>query len=1789
MRRKSIILISSLAVAIATLTLAVFTGRAERLSLVTENVGMEQYGAVPERITYRGMAVLEGDIPATAGNVKSLERCPFAGYNVSGIIYVPSPSELLGTPKSSDLYAFKEYIAISKVSNRSVIISEPVNLRVEYGGKFSFSSSRNVLTTDGDVVIYAVYRYKGYKVECIPCVETTDNIGGGKFVGGGKIAPGGTLELNHPNPDSSYRLGKLHIEGDNGLRFDIENYDIGPKIIIEATEKSFNVYRDSNRNTVIEICTPIRIYAVFVSEDPNISMAVVRSIPDNAMRLTLDTGNGVQRSDGVVTSELSRTAKSMIAGYNNFNKNGEDWYDFLEGSNFFDAAYFVDTDGSVKPIRENTPQWATMREPVNGSREVWIELNQSVLKETKCIPEIIVPCKLKNDAYKYAAITGCEPYEGGSAVATIRSRKEAFGTQITAYPNDGYDFDYWSWNENGVEKTSHDRQMNVYIDGLKYYTAHFKRAYYKVSVVEMKPSNGGRIDGEGYYKKTTSPTTIKLYANTDYELESCNYVTSDGINHSATIPAAQTTFDFEIPEIKEDIALHVSFKSLKYKVSTHPQEDANGCTSYISNTVTVGTDREVEARDDDTLYLKATPDEKHNFQYWKNSKGAIIKGAKDGDSYTATVTAAGADEYTAYFNNKNNQIYLTEYPNDAEVGKVSFNMEVPTTGGVYDTERGKNVTLKATVVDGNYDFSEWQITDPDGRAMPSNTSNPLNMPNYNPEKDGQYVYTAVFKPIQCIINANATPASMGRVTIGDGKTKDGTEGSRTVDKGTQVVLTAIPADMGGGKFYIPEYWTDDAGNSYQGEMDIIEDPASPDPSNPNYLIINRLKVTATDARKTYTAHFSQSESTITIYSDPSDKGLVQFNNEPPTEYGYYSVTGFSTFTLNAVPVDSRYKFKEWTWKDNSGNNKSSTSPQLTLPKIEGDTEFKASFEDALYEIKVEKYPSSSGKVYIDGAETSSYSYKGGTDHKIMAMGDDKYAFKYWEDSQGRQYTGTWDSEWTGTYPRNYLEIKSIQENQTFTAVFAKKRVKLGAYVTPAGSPLGGKVEISAEGKTAVSGSGSETMEISSESSVIVTQTPQSNFKFQHWEYKDWKTGKDVQSTEETLSFSGITDDTNFRAVYVPKRHKVTIFGINCLAVSGGKQAGDAGAEIYVDDGADITVSVLHEWGSTTTYKDYKLEYWKLIEKGTTKRIEASGDSITLKNITGDCELYAQCAANKGNLYISAYPTDAGEVQFADNPPTRGQEYKISTDLSVTVKAIESNPEYRFARWEYVYPPLTDDSKARHFTATTNPLVLINIGDILKEETQTVECYAIFEKAQYKVSTKSSPLDGGTLLIGGERAEQDVEAGGTVKLIAKPADGYMLDYIKDSEGVKYQVNDYYYDEEDDLVYASFSVPPVFSDVTYTGYFIKMDLSVSAYCAPFDAGVVDINGSGYEEYVTYDTYFYDTVTLTAKPKDTGKYKFERWEDEDGNVYSNNPLVVSNIKKSMTFTAIFVKEKEEQGFRVVASPPIGGFVSKVYNGDGTATITADANKGYRFSCWKKGDKIIANTPVATVDDLSAGTTYTAYFLKSAAYNDRSDITKTHYYEEKRRMSQPVYVVTKDTLKNQATTQILEDKANYANSTPPLKSYTAVQHAKDYFASHKKGGGFVFLDGELFTTKSELMPIKMVLSQEDVLAEAVDFSARKFGDRYDVEVLAVVDVTMPDDFAEGPRTYMWRNTGAQFKDNVYVMYMHDGKSDYHWSTAVLDMYDDMEQQYEVLRFSIPGTGRLDRIAAIRVKIKEE
>lgn len=539
---------------------------------------------------------------------------------------------------------------------------------------------------------------------------------------------------------------------------------------------------------------------------------------------------------------------------------------------------------------------------------------------------------------------------------------------------------------------------------------------------------------------------------------------------------------------------------------------------------------------------------------------------------------------------------------------------------------------------------------------------------------------------------------------------------------------------------------------------------------------------------------------------------------------------------------------------------------------------------------------------------------------------------------------------------------------------------------------------------------------------------------------------------------------------------------------------------------------------------------------------------------------------------------------------------IGGDRYATVINAVPGQGYEFDHWRIIEIALNSKNSGetfkrviRDYNAKSSSVTIYQT-----QETDTVFvtwCFAFFkQKGAYTVKVVNDPPSGGTSTI----QEQDtsgadvgsavsgqasITSGNTAVITATPAAGYKFDCFVTQDGTRVSGT------ADSAGGYTLTLKDVHQDITITAqYKSTSDVNVTIQASPADGGKVKYNS---ESAVSSGTYTYkpsteSAFTLTAIPA-TG-YKFLNWEDSVGNVFSSKEIGISGLSEDRTYTAIFVNESSDEdakGLRVVAEPASGGHVRKKASATaGMVDITAYPNRGWNFVGWKKdGGTIFSKSKKATVADESV--TYVGVFEKDENYRATTDLVDEHFYNDKRSFTEPNYTVTKQTMENLAAVSVSYDKLRNANDLPALHSYGAVASVRDYFDRKLSASDIVLAEGILTTTKGEVIPLEKIKDIDALMNSAKSISLDKFGERYDSEIVAAIYTEPPEEFDGLVRTYLWKETGAQKGDNIYVMYRDKGLS-YQEMAAVVD--DDGTVRF-TLEDALVGT----EFVLVRVNIESK
>lgn len=589
-------------------------------------------------------------------------------------------------------------------------------------------------------------------------------------------------------------------------------------------------------------------------------------------------------------------------------------------------------------------------------------------------------------------------------------------------------------------------------------------------------------------------------------------------------------------------------------------------------------------------------------------------------------------------------------------------------------------------------------------------------------------------------------------------------------------------------------------------------------------------------------------------------------------------------------------------------------------------------------------------------------------------------------------------------------------------------------------------------------------------------------------------------------------------------------------------------EFVIGDKASIKASPMD--GYTFKYfKDSKDNIYSGTPDATEKIYSLDFDVL---NADGAETYVAYFVKNKINVTVDLTPSDAGTVQFNEEPAVSSKttyttDGRSNVRLTATPKA-----NMEFSNW------VDQDGKIY----TDNPLTIV---DISKDATYT----AVFVQKNCKIDVQSSPEAGGHVTINGVEGGLEVKYGDDITMEAIANSGYTFKYFKDSRGNEFVSN-------------PLNFKAVNGSETYIAYFVKDEINVTIDLTPSGSGTVRLNDEpAVSSRKLYPVDGRSNVKLTATPKEN--IEFVHWVDQDGNIYPDNPLTIVDISKDLTFTAVFANDTI--GIKAVASPASGGRIKKTVNDDGSITLIATATKGYTFVNWKKGNTVLTNSTkyVVQADDVHDGDVYTAYFKYDPNYDAKSDITKEKFYREWRKVITPNYTVTRDSMKLLAMLSVA-GLHQYDDATPGLKNYGAIAKAQAYFdekvakdAARLDG---IFGDSELMTVEGEILTPDLLPDFIEYEKLAKEFTYKKFGELYDTEILTVKRVMEPEGFNNIDRTYLWRYTGAENKDNIYLIYNVNGQA-HEWATPIVD-------EDGVLKFTIDKLKDKDIVAVVRVKLKK-
>ena len=730
----------------------------------------------------------------------------------------------------------------------------------------------------------------------------------------------------------------------------------------------------------------------------------------------------------------------------------------------------------------------------------------------------------------------------------------------------------------------------------------------------------------------------------------------------------------------------------------------------------------------------------------------------------------------------------------------------------------------------------------------------------------------------------------------------------------------------------------------------------------------------------------------------------------------------------------------------------------------------------------------------------------------------------------------------------------------------------------------------------VSGGGTSTLL----SSYQLTATPSEGYEFSHWEWTEGGVAHTSTSNPMTVTPSAYVVYT---AYFTKKQISVTLSSVEPSGA--GTITGTGKYTVDTTGMASVPIVI-------TPTEGYSLDSWSTTTGGVTTAqtvptISGDGKYASTLTLSGDTTISLKF--DKDEYRVGATPdpvtNDDGTVNIVSINCSSGTKSTSATTISVSdvvqkdetivITALPgggASSTVAFKQWVcsngQVIPAssCTGDATNRYSYTIPTPLS----ADI----TYTAQ----FEKTSYTIqaAVDSSCSAYGSVEIydssGTKRSSPlTVTAGGSCTLKAIENDGYDFVCWKNSAGERLNgVTDSVKGVN------TLTVENINWDEKFTAFFAKDNVTVTVRVSPSGAGKAKFNDSSYSsDEKTYTVDYLSDGTLYAEAS-SSEYTFERWEcynigaaSPTTKVYTTNPLQAVMISEDTIFTAVF--NRSDVGITVLASPASGGKVTKTISDDGSsAELKAVANSGYKFTKWTKktsggSETTVSTSATCTVTDMSDGVTYIAYFSGGAladVKDARLSITGESYYDDKRKWTSPSYSVTRDGLTSSAATMIAAEKAGqYADSAPGLKNYSAVAGAAGLYDDIEVSDDrtAILNDSELTTTNGEIMPLAVISDYAAEEALAAEYVENKFGNKYSYEILACKDVTLPEGFIDGVRTYLWRNQEVQDKDNIFILYEPvGGKAD--WVSCIVDEGD-------TLRFTIDSIGNGCRMTIVKVLLQ--
>lgn len=369
--------------------------------------------------------------------------------------------------------------------------------------------------------------------------------------------------------------------------------------------------------------------------------------------------------------------------------------------------------------------------------------------------------------------------------------------------------------------------------------------------------------------------------------------------------------------------------------------------------------------------------------------------------------------------------------------------------------------------------------------------------------------------------------------------------------------------------------------------------------------------------------------------------------------------------------------------------------------------------DKAYSVSVETSEVIAGSVTIDGEDIATKEVQPGTVVTLSATANSGYEFLGWDDSNGNRVSS-----------ENSLTV-TINSDVTYKAVFATESTKCNVTVSSMTTP-----------STAYGGTATASAEtVSSGSSVTLTATPATNYKFIGWS----NDGINFISTENPYTAT-ITGNIEFVAHFEEKT-KYTVTATSADTSMGSATVnGSASSSIY--EGTPVTLVA-------TPVAGYEFVSWSI----GTEVISNNATYVTTP--TTDSDYIANFKKSEEKITIK-FNRLGGFLYVGESGTYFVSSLTVEPGTKVTIRAVPESDDKEFYYWYNEKDEILSNKATYTFTVT-------------KAQTYKTKFGVVGGNSKVTLSVQAE--EGGNVQIGNTAAlSAELHKGEEVTLKATPADG-----------------------------------------------------------------------------------------------------------------------------------------------------------------------------------------------------------------------------------------------------------------------------------------------------------------------------------------------------------------------------------------------------------------------------------